>query len=91
MRFYHDALAVHKQIGARNICAAATSGTSPSLNATAKALHFDNGRDARGPVADGVLTMRDENGTPTGKNCRLGPDDDERVIASRLKLESSGP
>jgi len=57
------------------------------LNATAKALHFDNGRDARGPVADGVLTMRDENGTPTGKNCRLGLDDDERVIASRLKLE----
>ena len=38
-------------------------------------------------VADGVLTMRDENGTPTGKNCRLGLDDDERVIASRLKLE----
>jgi hypothetical protein len=38
-------------------------------------------------VADDVLTMRDENGTPTGKNCRLGPDDDERVIASRLKLE----
>jgi hypothetical protein len=38
-------------------------------------------------VADGVLTMRDENGTPMGKNCRLGPDDDERV-ASRLKLES---
>jgi hypothetical protein len=31
--------------------------------------------------------MRDENGTPTGKNCRLGPDDDEHVIASRLKLE----
>jgi hypothetical protein len=31
--------------------------------------------------------MRDENGTPTGKNCRLGLDDDERVIASRLKLE----
>jgi hypothetical protein len=22
--------------------------------------------------------MRDENGTPTGKNCRLGPDDDGR-------------
>jgi hypothetical protein len=39
-------------------------------------------------VADDVLTIRDENGTPTGKNCRLGPDDDERVIASRLKLES---
>jgi len=39
-------------------------------------------------VADGVLTMRNENGTPMGKNCRLGPDDDERVIASRLKLES---
>ena len=36
-------------------------------------------------VADGVLTMRDENGTPMGKNCRLGLDDDERVIASRLK------
>jgi hypothetical protein len=39
-------------------------------------------------VADGVLTMRDENGTPTGKNCRLAPGDDERVIASWLKLES---
>ena len=39
-------------------------------------------------VADGVLTMHDEKGTPTGKSCRLGPGDDERVIASRLKLES---
>ena len=39
-------------------------------------------------MADGVLTMRDENGTPTGKSCRLAPGDNERVIASRLKLGS---
>jgi hypothetical protein len=39
-------------------------------------------------VADGVLTMHDEKGTPTGKSCRLNPDDDERVTASRLKLEA---
>jgi hypothetical protein len=37
-------------------------------------------------VTNGLLTMRDENGTPTGKSCGLGPGDDERVIASRLKL-----
>jgi hypothetical protein len=39
-------------------------------------------------VADSVQTMRDEDGKPTGKSYRLAPGDDERVIASRLKLES---
>jgi hypothetical protein len=32
------------------------------------------------PDVDGVLTMHDEGGKATGKRCRLGPDDDERVL-----------
>src|SRR6266704_2997963 len=35
-------------------------------------------------VADGVLTMRDESGKPTGQQHRLGPSDNERAIAGRL-------
>jgi hypothetical protein len=38
-------------------------------------------------IADGVLTMHDEDGKPTGKTYRLGPADNERVIALRLTLE----
>jgi hypothetical protein len=39
-------------------------------------------------VADGVATMRDENGKPTGKEWRLGPGDDARQIASRLARQA---
>lgn len=35
-------------------------------------------------VADGVLTMCDEAGKPTGKQCQLGPNDDARGVAVRL-------
>jgi len=37
-------------------------------------------------VADGVLTMHDENGKPTGQTQQLGPNDDPHRIAGRLKL-----
>lgn len=39
-------------------------------------------------VTDGVLTMRDEKGKPTGKEYRLGPGDNEKVIASRLAKQA---
>jgi hypothetical protein len=39
-------------------------------------------------VSDGVLTMRDENGKPTGKEHRLGPGDDAKQIAGRLALQA---
>lgn len=39
-------------------------------------------------VADGVVTMHDESGNPTGKTQRLGPDDDARQIAGRLARAS---
>jgi hypothetical protein len=35
-----------------------------------------------------VVVMCNELGEPTGKSRRLGPGDDERVIASRLTLEA---
>jgi hypothetical protein len=35
-------------------------------------------------VADGVLTMHDESGKPTGKEHRLAPGDDPRALASRF-------
>jgi hypothetical protein len=38
--------------------------------------------------SDGVVVMCNELGEPTGKSRRLGPGDDERVIASRLTLEA---
>jgi hypothetical protein len=38
-------------------------------------------------VSDSVLTMHDEAGKP-GKTYRLGPNDSERVVASRLTLEA---
>jgi hypothetical protein len=38
-------------------------------------------------VADGVVTMCDEKGKPSGKECRLGPDDDAHRSARRLMLE----
>ena len=38
-------------------------------------------------VSDSVLTMHDEAGKPR-KTYRLGPNDDERLIASRLTLEA---
>jgi hypothetical protein len=36
-------------------------------------------------VADGVVTMHDENGKPTGQRQELGPNDDPHLIAGRLK------
>lgn len=39
-------------------------------------------------VADGVLTMRGENGKPTGKTYRLEPGDDERATAGRLAKQA---
>jgi len=39
-------------------------------------------------VSDGVLTMRDKDGKPIGKGYRLGPGDNERVIACRLTIEA---
>lgn len=39
-------------------------------------------------VADGVLTMHDESGKPTGKEHRLGPGDDARQVAGRLTKEA---
>jgi hypothetical protein len=39
-------------------------------------------------VADGVLTMRDEDGKPTGQTHRLEPGEDPRRIASRLRLRA---
>ncbi|WP_409188784.1 hypothetical protein [Bradyrhizobium sp. RDM4] len=39
-------------------------------------------------VSDGVLTMRDAAGKSTGAKHVLGPDDNERVIASRLTREA---
>jgi hypothetical protein len=38
-------------------------------------------------VADGVLTMCDSTGKPTGKTNRLAADDHERRIAGRLWLQ----
>ena len=38
-------------------------------------------------ISDDVLTMHDVSGKP-GKTYRLGPDDNERVIASRLTVEA---
>jgi hypothetical protein len=35
-------------------------------------------------VADGVLTMHDESGKPTGQRQQLGPGDDPHRIAGRL-------
>lgn len=37
-------------------------------------------------VCDGVVTMYDENGKPTGKSQRLAPDEDAHKIAGRLTL-----
>ena len=37
-------------------------------------------------VADGVVTMRDDKGVPTGKEHRLGAGEDARQIAGRLAL-----
>jgi hypothetical protein len=37
-------------------------------------------------VEDGILSMCDENGKPTGKGTALGPDNDPRRVAGRLKL-----
>jgi hypothetical protein len=39
-------------------------------------------------VSDGVVTMRDESGKATGKEYRLAPGDNERIIASRLTVEA---
>jgi hypothetical protein len=39
-------------------------------------------------VADGVLTMRDEDGKPTGQTHRLEPGEDPRKVASRLRLRA---
>lgn len=39
-------------------------------------------------VADGVVTMRDENGKAVGKSRALGPGDDARQIAGRLTREA---
>jgi hypothetical protein len=39
-------------------------------------------------VADGVVTICDEKGKPTGQEYRLGPNDDERKIAGRLAREA---
>ena len=39
-------------------------------------------------VADGVLTMHDESGKPTGQEYRLGPGDDARQVAGRLALKA---
>jgi hypothetical protein len=39
-------------------------------------------------VADGAVTICDENGKPTGKTQRLGPNDDARKIAGRLAREA---
>jgi hypothetical protein len=35
-------------------------------------------------IADGILTMHDETGKPTGKVHRLAPDDDPYALASRF-------
>jgi len=35
-------------------------------------------------VSNGVLTMRDEKGAPTGKQCRLGPKDDPARVAATM-------
>jgi hypothetical protein len=39
-------------------------------------------------VADGVLTMHDADGKPTGKEQRLGEGDDAKMIACRLAKEA---
>jgi hypothetical protein len=39
-------------------------------------------------VTDGVLTMHDESGKPTGQRQQLGPADDPHRIAGRLRLEA---
>jgi hypothetical protein len=35
-------------------------------------------------VSEGILRIHDEDGRTTGKEHRLGPDDDERLIAGRM-------
>ena len=39
-------------------------------------------------VSSGVLTLCDESGKPLGRKCRLGRDDNEKVIASRLAKQA---
>jgi hypothetical protein len=39
-------------------------------------------------VADGVVTICDEKGKPTGKTQQLGPNDDARKIAGRLARDA---
>src|SRR5438045_7425353 len=41
-------------------------------------------------VANGVLSMCDENGKPTGKECPVGPGEDARNVAGRLGREACG-
>jgi hypothetical protein len=41
-------------------------------------------------VTDGVVTMHDEDGKPTGKTWRLGPADDPHKIAGRLTRAAWG-
>lgn len=38
-------------------------------------------------VADGVLVICDQNGKPTGPRQPLGPSDEPRAVAGRLRLE----
>jgi len=39
-------------------------------------------------IADGVLTMHDETGKPTGKVHRLAPDDNPYALASRIAWQA---
>jgi hypothetical protein len=58
-----------------SLAAPAKCGNKIAMGAdvTAGAFRLAAVRSPFYSVADGVLTMRDENGTPTGKNCGLGP------------------
>jgi hypothetical protein len=53
---------------------------------TRECIEGDTGEVARAyyVVNDGVLTMCDEDGEPTGKPIKLQPDVDPRVAAARL-------
>ena len=57
---------------------------------TARPRDGDAGAAEQGfySVADGVVTMHDIDGNPTGKTCRLGPDDDAHKIAHRLARDA---
>jgi hypothetical protein len=53
---------------------------------TRECIEGDAGEVVRGyyTVTDGVLTMCNEDGRPTGKPCKLQPGDDPRIVAKRL-------